>query len=207
MAAAGKTPPGARPSRSSRCRGAILRCRADLRAAARVGRTRRPATGVLEEWPSPPSKGLSGGSGWYRTRLTRRLAPPDRRMVGARLPRWRQIAAEPWTIRRNNRGISALSWGKPCGSTLARLPAALVPLSSKGCGSDADPRGCGPAIGGKFAGIVVPVRHTWGDGTGGLRRLPVLSGRQFPDRRAVLLAAIHSSSRRSAAARAAANGV
>ena len=28
--------------------------RADLRAAARVGRTRRSATGVPEEWPSPP---------------------------------------------------------------------------------------------------------------------------------------------------------
>src|SRR5215472_8329374 len=32
-----------------------LRCRADLRAAARVGRTRRSATGVREEWPSPPT--------------------------------------------------------------------------------------------------------------------------------------------------------
>ena len=28
--------------------------RASLRAAARVGRTRRSATGVPEEWPSPP---------------------------------------------------------------------------------------------------------------------------------------------------------
>ena len=28
-------------------------CRADLRAAARVGRTRRSATSVPEEWPSP----------------------------------------------------------------------------------------------------------------------------------------------------------
>ena len=33
----------------------FLGCRADLRAAARVGRTRRSATGVREEWPSPPA--------------------------------------------------------------------------------------------------------------------------------------------------------
>jgi hypothetical protein len=30
------------------------KCRASLRAAARVGRTRRSATSVPEEWPSPP---------------------------------------------------------------------------------------------------------------------------------------------------------
>ena len=41
-------------------------------------------------------------------------------------------------------------------------------VSSKGCGSDANPRGCGPAIGGKFAGNAAePAHHTWGDGTGG----------------------------------------
>ncbi len=38
--------------------GSNPRCRADLRAAVRVGRTRRLATGVLEEWPSPLSKAL-----------------------------------------------------------------------------------------------------------------------------------------------------
>jgi hypothetical protein len=54
-------------------RGAIRRCRASLRAAARVGRTRRPATGVPEEWPSPLAR-LIGGR--HRTRLMRRLAPP-----------------------------------------------------------------------------------------------------------------------------------
>src|SRR6267143_3596193 len=53
-AAAGKTPPGARPSRSGRHPGVIRRCRASLRAAARVGRTRRSETSVPEEWPSPP---------------------------------------------------------------------------------------------------------------------------------------------------------
>ena len=47
--------------------------RASLRAAARVGRTRRPATSAPEEWPSPSSGGFAGGRD--RTRLTRRLAP------------------------------------------------------------------------------------------------------------------------------------
>ena len=36
-------------------------CRADLRAAARVGRTRRSATGVPEEWPSPPGTAPRAG--------------------------------------------------------------------------------------------------------------------------------------------------
>src|SRR6185437_9003965 len=63
-AAAGQTPPGARPSRGGRpCAG-----RACFRAAIRVGRARRPVTGVPEEWPSPT---LAGGD---RTRLTGRLA-------------------------------------------------------------------------------------------------------------------------------------
>jgi hypothetical protein len=46
-------------------------CQAGLRAAARVGRTRRSATGVPEEWPSPSQELFPGRD---RTRLTRRLA-------------------------------------------------------------------------------------------------------------------------------------
>jgi hypothetical protein len=52
-------------------RGAIPRCRASLRTAARVGRMRRSATSVPEEWPSPPRVTPR----WDRTRLTSRLAP------------------------------------------------------------------------------------------------------------------------------------
>ena len=45
---------------------------AGFRAAARVGRTRRSATNVLDEWPSPLP--ASAGRG-YRTRLTGHLTP------------------------------------------------------------------------------------------------------------------------------------
>jgi hypothetical protein len=38
-------------------------CRARLRAAARVGCWRRPATDALEEWPSPPRCAIPGQSG------------------------------------------------------------------------------------------------------------------------------------------------
>ena len=50
--------------------GVVRRCRASLRAAARVGRTRRSVTSALEEWPSSPMH----AHGRDRTRLIRRLA-------------------------------------------------------------------------------------------------------------------------------------
>jgi hypothetical protein len=62
-------------------------------------------------------------------------------------------------------GITTFCWGKPCGSTIARLPRGRVRLSSNGCGRKAAPCGCRPAIAGEFAGdIAEPTRHTRGTG-------------------------------------------
>ena len=48
-------------------------CRASLRAAARVGRTRRSVTSVPEEWPSPPPAVGPGA----RRRISRVLSRPE----------------------------------------------------------------------------------------------------------------------------------
>src|SRR4029077_3177868 len=68
--AARQTPPGARPNRGG-TPGNRQRC---FRVAARVGRARRSATGVPEEWPSI-APGIAGSED--RTRLTGRLTRLD----------------------------------------------------------------------------------------------------------------------------------
>ena len=65
--AARQTPPGARPNRGGMPGNRQRR----FRVAARVGRTRRSATGVPEEWPSIALTGED------RTRLTGRLTRLD----------------------------------------------------------------------------------------------------------------------------------
>src|SRR5690348_6520554 len=64
-ASARQTPPGARPDRRM---GPGNRPRCLSASDSRVGRVRRPATDVPEEWPS------KGGNALDRTRLTGRLA-------------------------------------------------------------------------------------------------------------------------------------
>lgn len=72
-------------------------------------------------------------------------------------------------------GITALSWGKHCGSPIKRLPPDPTRLSFKSCGRDADPRGCYPMIGGGCADdLAAPARHTRGDRAGGLEGRPFL---------------------------------
>ena len=67
-------------------------------------------------------------------------------------------------------GITALSWGKRCGSPIARLPSNPTPLSLKLCGRDAGPRGRGPKIGSASAGELSSLRATRGGSAGGLGR-------------------------------------
>jgi hypothetical protein len=84
--------------------------RAGLRAAARVGRTRRPVTGVPEEWPSPSS----GGNAWDGTE-------PGLHAV------WRRLLVDRSADRI---GISAVFGGQPCGSPISVLPVKKDPVAS-----------------------------------------------------------------------------
>ena len=110
------------------------RRRADLRAAARVGCTRCPATGIPEEWPSP--------SLWvaarlltrrYRTRLTRRLAPSrSRRRRSCTGAHGCRGPAGSSAVDRlaDETGITAVFRGETCESRFARLCPASDPLGS-----------------------------------------------------------------------------
>ena len=70
--AAGQTPPGARPNRGGRRHGFSHGPRGHSRPVARVGRARRAAMRVPEEWPSRVLSPRRTGAD--RTRLTGRLA-------------------------------------------------------------------------------------------------------------------------------------
>ena len=80
--AAGQTPPGARPNRGGRRRGMrshlVPRPQRRSRLVVRVGRVRRAARRVPEEWSSRVDRGSPGNRGNLdgadRTRLTGRLA-------------------------------------------------------------------------------------------------------------------------------------
>ena len=100
------------------------RRRAGLRAAARVGRTRRPVTGVPEEWPSP-SPAVAAGAGQN--------------------PAYTPSGASSMVDALADRvGISAVSGGQPCGSANWPLHGEPDRVGSQRCGRYAVCRGRDP---------------------------------------------------------------
>ena len=87
------------------------RRRAGLRAAARVGRTRRSVTSVAEEWPSPLPAVASGAG---------------------QNPAYTPSGADPAVdVLADQIGISAVFGGQPCGSPNRLLPVCADRIASR----------------------------------------------------------------------------
>ena len=115
--------------------GAIRWRQADLRAAARVGRTRRSATGAPEEWPSPRLGSPQGARSRHRTRLMRRLAPVPQPAGGRRDPSMAPLTGRRGRFGGQNRDNSAFRgkslWIANCGIVGRADPASLGRWSTR----------------------------------------------------------------------------
>jgi len=147
-----------------------------LRTAARVGRRRRSATSVPEEWP-PPSAEPARVSRWYRTRLTRRLVfslPPTKTLLmsARKRPLWAIVAAPAVDALADQWGITADSRGKGCSSRCLQLRQTPRRVGSI-CVVDIGCAGRDAAVGARSAGGSGPANHTRGEETGGPGGSPV----------------------------------
>ena len=100
--------------------------RASLRVAARVGRMRRPATGVPEEWPPPLRRGVGTARGGTEPGLHAvwRFLPAK---AAARTPRLAALTVDGLA---DQTGITADSGGEPGEWQLARLRSAPLRVRS-----------------------------------------------------------------------------